>query len=457
MSKLLIVDDERSLLEVLQIVFKREGHEVATASSAQEALLQMEGRVFDLVISDIKMKDSSGIVLLSEIRALNPDTPVIMMTAYATTDTAIQALKLGAADYILKDNENFVDEITLTAAKTLENARLNREHRLLKLNFTRQNAIQNMVGSSPKMQELLQTIKTLGTNQSTILITGESGTGKELVAKAIHANSTRSDCPFISINCGAFPETLLESELFGYMKGAFTGASGNKKGLFEAADKGTFFLDEIAEMSLAMQVKLLRVLQEKMLRRVGGTEEIPIDVRVIAATNRDLHTQISEGKFREDLFYRISVIPLEIPPLRERREDIPALAEHFLQKYNLQMQRSILGISDAAMECLLHYEWPGNVRELENAIERAVAFETTEEIRVERLPVRINCLSAGHVASTSRIPPNGIDLEKEVAQIEKNYLIAALQKAGGVQTKAAELLKISFRSFRYLAKKYALR
>jgi two-component system, NtrC family, response regulator PilR len=457
MSKLLIVDDERSLREVLQMVFKKEGYDARAASGYHSAAEQIRADVFDLVVSDIKMRDGSGIDLLRDIRASNPETLVIMMTAYATTENAIQALKMGAVDYILKDNESFVDEVKIAVGKSLEYFRLRQEHRVLKAHFSQQNAIHNIVGSSPKMKELFHSIETIGATQSTVLITGESGTGKELVAKAIHVNSTRSELSFVSINCGAFPETLLESELFGYMKGAFTGAAINKKGLFEVADKGTIFLDEIGEMSLSMQVKLLRVLQEKRFRRVGGTEEIPLDVRVIAATNQDLQKLMSENRFREDLYYRVSVIPLEMPPLRERKEDIPVLAHHFLTKFNLQMQRSILRVSQEALRCLEQYDWPGNVRELENTIERAVAFETTEEIKPERLPPKISWLNPSEITKSGKIPENGIDLERHIEEIEKAYIIEALQKSGGVQTRAAELLKMSFRSFRYFVKKYDIR
>jgi len=457
MSNLLIVDDERSLREVLQMVFKKEGYNVSLASSYQEAVAQVKASVYDLVVSDIKMNDGSGIDLLRDIKATNPETLVVMITAYATTENAIQALKMGAVDYILKDNEDFVEEIKIAVAKSLEFYRLRQEHRLLKRQFKQQNAIHNIIGSSPKMKELFSMIETIGATQSTVLVTGESGTGKELVAKAIHLNSSRNDLPFVSINCGAFPETLLESELFGYMKGAFTGATINKKGLFEVADKGTIFLDEIGEMSLSMQVKLLRVLQEKEFRRVGGTEEIPLDVRIIAATNNDLQKLMAEGKFREDLYYRVSVIPLEIPPLRERKEDISCLASHFLKKFNLQMERSILRISEEAMRSLEQYDWPGNVRELENTVERAVAFETTEEVKVERLPPQMSYLNPSEIAGADKIPKNGIDLEKHIEEIEKSYIVEALQKSGGVQTRAAELLKMSFRSFRYFVKKYELR
>ncbi|MFN8005967.1 MAG: sigma-54 dependent transcriptional regulator [Terriglobia bacterium] len=457
MSKLLIVDDERSLREVLQVVFKKEGHTVAAASGFQEAQHLLKNNLFDLVVTDIKMSDGSGLDVLREVKSGNAETLVVMMTAYATTDNAIQALKMGAADYILKDNEDFIEEMKISVSKSLEFYRLRQEHRLLKQQFGQQNGIDQIIGTSPMMKELFRAIETIGATQSTALITGESGTGKELVAKAIHLKSARADLPFVSINCGAFPETLLESELFGYMRGAFTGATANKKGLFEVADKGTMFLDEIGEMSLSMQVKLLRVLQEKRFRRVGGTDEVSVDVRVIAATNKDLLKLVAENRFREDLYYRVSVIPLDIPPLRKRKEDIPLLVEHFLNKFNVQMQRSILGVSEEAMRRLEQYDWPGNVRELENTIERAVAFETAEEIRPERLPPRISCMAANEISEYDKIPENGIDLERHLSEIEKSYILEALHKSGGIQTRAAELLKMSFRSFRYFAKKYDLR
>jgi two-component system, NtrC family, response regulator PilR len=457
MSKLLIVDDERSLREVLHMVFKKEGYAVSVATGYEDAVQHLKSNVFDLVVSDIKMKDGSGIDLLREVKSTNAETLVVMMTAYATTENAIQALKIGAADYILKDNENFIDEMKLAVAKSLEFYRLRQENRLMRRQFSSENGMGNIIGNSPKMKELFHAIETIGSTQSTVLITGESGTGKELVAKAIHLSSSRADLPFVSINCGAFPETLLESELFGYMKGAFTGATMNKKGLFEVSDKGTVFLDEIGEMSLSMQVKLLRVLQERKFRRVGGTDELAVDTRVIAATNKNPSKLVAEGKFREDLYYRVSVIPVEIAPLRERKEDIPLLAEHFLKKFNIQMQRSILRISDEAMRCLEQHDWPGNVRELENTIERAVAFETTEEIKIERLPPKISRRNPSESNGSDKIPETGIDLEKHLAEIEKSYIIEALQKTGGVQTKAAELLKMTFRSFRYFVKKYDVR
>jgi len=318
------------------------------------------------------------------------------------------------------------------------------------------------VGASPAMEKLKQTIRTVASTQSTILIYGESGTGKELVARAVHVCSPRAGEPFVSINCGAFPETLLESELFGYVKGAFTGANQNKRGLFEVADQGTIFLDEISEMTLTMQVKLLRVLQERSVRPVGGTTEIPIDVRVIAATNRDLDRQVAENTFREDLYYRLSVIPVSVPPLRERREDIPVLVNHFLKKYAPAAGKSIFRVNAHSLSALSGYDWPGNVRQLENTIERAVALETGEELNVE-LPAersKARAAAAGVGGPVSIAPgsvlPEGVDMEKYVADIERSLLLAALAQSNGVQTRAAEVLKISYRSFRHLAKKYEL-
>src|SRR5881397_631035 len=405
MSNLLIVDDERSLREVLQMVFKKEGYNVSVASSYHEAVAQVKASVYDLVVSDIKMNDGSGIDLLKDIKATNPETLVVMITAYATTENAIQALKMGAVDYILKDNENFVEEIKIAVAKSLEFYRLRQEHRLLKRHFKQQNGIHNIVGSSPKMKELFQMIETIGATQSTVLITGESGTGKELVAKAIHLNGSRSERPFVSINCGAFPETLLESELFGYMKGAFTGAGSNRQGLFESANSGTIFLDEIGEMTPAMQVKLLRVLQERKLRPLGGTAEVAIDVRVVAATNRDLKDSIAKGLFREDLYYRITVITLRVPALRERLEDVVLLAFHFLRLYAAKSGKRIYGISTEALRRLESCAWPGNVRELENTIERAVALETTDMIQAERLTETV-----GAAPPHSAVGPAGFQL-----------------------------------------------
>src|SRR5262244_778452 len=369
-ANILIVDDERSIRELLEIFLKKQGFLVTSASSAEEGLVQAKTTEFDVIVSDIKMADMSGIDFLRELRDMGFNGQFILLTAFATAETAIQALKMGAFDYIIK-TENFIEELKLVVFAALENRRLREENSFLRREFKKMHGMGNLIGRSQKMQELFKMIEVVSATNSTILITGESGTGKELVAKAIHLNSTRAEDQFISVNCGAFTETLLESELFGYMRGAFTGATTNKKGLFEVSDKGTIFLDEVGDTSLAMQVKLLRVLQERTLRRVGGTEEIPVDVRIIAATNRDLSEMVAENQFSEDLFYRISVIPLELPTLRHRRDDIPLLADYFLGRLNSSMAKRIDRLSDEALKKIESYDWPGNVRELENAMERA--------------------------------------------------------------------------------------
>ncbi|HXU07807.1 MAG TPA: sigma-54 dependent transcriptional regulator, partial [Blastocatellia bacterium] len=375
MEKLLVVDDERSMRELLELVLKREGYAVHTAENGTRALELVRQNVYDLIISDVKMPDINGIELLARVREISPETMVIMITAFATVDTARKAFKLGAEDLVIKDAGFDVEELKVSIGKVLEKKHLRQENVLLKRELRQRNSLDNIIGRSPQMQAIYQMIETVAATTSTVLITGESGTGKELVARAIHSMSDRSTAAFVSINCGAFTETLLESELFGYMKGSFTGAVSNRKGLFEAAEGGTIFLDEIGETTPAMQVKLLRVLQERNIRRVGGLEEIPVDVRVVAATNRDLSQMVDDGTFRNDLYYRISVIPIEMPPLRARRVDIPELVKHFLEKYSAAANRPILEISEEAIRYLESYDWPGNVRELENTIERAVALE----------------------------------------------------------------------------------
>src|SRR5215471_1651481 len=407
-ANILVVDDERSIREVLQIFLKKEGFNVTAATNAEAALQLTKSTEFDLIVSDIKMEEMSGIDLLREVRAQGFNGQFILLTAFATAETAIQALKMGAYDYIIK-TENFIEELKLVVFAALENRRLREENSFLRREFKKMHRMGNLIGRSQKMQELFKMIEVVSATNSTILITGESGTGKELVAKAIHLNSPRAEDQFISVNCGAFTETLLESELFGYMKGAFTGAATNKKGLFEVADKGTIFLDEIGETSPAMQVKLLRVLQERTIRRVGGTEEIAVDVRIISATNRDLSGMVTENQFREDLFYRISVIPLELAPLRHRRDDIPLLADHFLSRLNTTMGKKIDRISDEALKKLETYEWPGNVRELENALERAFILETSNELSAHNLPESVSINP--RMRSMTNFPDEGFDLE----------------------------------------------
>ncbi len=456
MEKILVVDDERSMRELLELVLKREGYAVHTAENGSRALDLVRQNLYDLIISDVKMPDINGIELLERVREVSPDTMVIMITAFATVDTARRAFKLGAEDFVIKDSGFDVEELKVTVGKVLEKKHLRQENVLLKRELRQRNSLDNIIGRSPQMQAVYQMIETVAATASTVLITGESGTGKELAARAIHHMSDRASHPFVSINCGAFTETLLESELFGYMKGSFTGAVANRKGLFEAAEGGTIFLDEIGETTLTMQVKLLRVLQERCIRRVGGLEEIPVDCRVVAATNRDLSQMVEDNTFRNDLFYRISVIPLEMPPLRARRMDIPELVRHFLIKYSAAAGRSTLDISEEAGNYLEGYDWPGNVRELENTIERAVALEPTGIVQPQRLPERILKYKPRTITDID-LPEEGIDLEGYLAQLEKDYIIRALQRTGGNQTRAAEILNMSVRSLRHLLDKHKIR
>ncbi|HEV7643905.1 MAG TPA: sigma-54 dependent transcriptional regulator [Pyrinomonadaceae bacterium] len=454
MSNLLIVDDEQSYRQLLTLVFETEGYKVRTAKNGREAVEMLLVEPADLVISDVRMPDMDGIELLSAAREFLPDLGVVLMTAFASVETARDAFKLGADDFIQKPFD--VEELKLIVKKTLEKQALVVENRAFKRAQRERGSLKNIIGRSPKMQAVFQMIETVAEVQSTILITGESGTGKELVARAIHDLSPRAERPFISINCGAFTETLLESELFGYVKGAFTGANTNRKGLFEAANSGTIFLDEIGEMSSAMQVKLLRVLQEKRVRPVGAHDETPFDTRVIAATNRDLKGMVDNNEFREDLFYRVSVIPISLPSLRERKEDISDLVTHFIAKFCEQSKRE-LGITDKALQLLENYAWFGNVRELEHTIERAVALEKNGEIHPERLPDHITNYNPERIKAEFSLPADGIDLSAHINQLEKTYVLEALRTTQGSQTRAAELLKIPVRSLRHLLDKHDIR
>jgi two-component system, NtrC family, response regulator PilR len=454
-ARLLVVDDERSMRELLSIVLRREGYDVTLAENGRAAIDRLERGRFDLLVSDIKMPDMTGVDVLRAAKRLDPDILGIMITAFASADTAIEAMRLGAHDYLSKPFD--VDELKMKVRNALEQRQLRQENVLLKRALGSTHQFANIVGRSDKMLAIFKLIEQIARTESTVLVTGESGTGKEWVARAIHFYSLRRDRPFVALNCGALPETLLESELFGHMKGAFTGASANKKGLIEAAEKGTLFLDEIGEMTPMMQVKLLRVLQERKFRRLGGVEELECTMRVIAATNQDLNKMVAEGKFREDLFYRINVIPIHLPPLRDRDEDVPLLAEYFLAKYRDQMAKDIHGLSQETMDLLEAYEWPGNIRELENVIERAVALEKSQTILPESLPEHIAKRVAKGPAAAGLLPESGFSLEEHVEGLEKEYITQALVRAGGVQVKAAELLGMSFRSFRYYAKKYNLK
>jgi two-component system response regulator PilR (NtrC family) len=454
MASILVCDDQRSICEMLDISLRKEGHRVETVNAGEAAKKKLSSANYEVLITDIKMPQTDGIEVLRFARQSSPDTSVILITAVEDYEAAVQAVRVGAFDYIHK-GPGLMEELKVSVGRALQTLTLQRENFAFKRDAASRNSLDNIIGQSPAVEKLKTTIRTIAPTGSTVLIYGESGTGKELVARAVHACSPRSSEPFVSINCGAFPETLLESELFGYVKGAFTGANQNKRGLFEVANGGTIFLDEISEMSVSMQVKLLRVLQERTIRPVGGTQEAAIDVRVIAATNKDLSEMVRANTFREDLYYRVSVIPIHVPPLRERREDLELLASHFLKKYAAAAQKSVVRLAADSLDALRTYEWPGNVRELENTIERAVALETGPELKVEldSGSPRLRAAAAG-ASSVPNVTPDGLDFEKYVAEIERSLIESALEQTGGVQTRAAELLKVSYRSFRHLLKKY---
>ena len=449
MPNLLIVDDEKGYREVLSVVFEADGYAVRCAPHGQGAIAQLKKEPADLIISDVRMPDMDGIELLKHVRSLDSDIGVVMMTAYGTIDTAREAFKLGADDFVQKPFNN--DELRLIVRRTLERRAIVSENRAFRTAQRARGRRENIVGGSAVMQELYSTIETIAREQATVLITGESGTGKELVARAIHDLSDRGDRPFIPINCGALPDTLLESELFGFMKGAFTGASESRAGMFEASDKGTIFLDEIGDMSQAMQVKILRVLQERRIRRIGASNEVSVDTRVIAATNRDLRPMVEDGSFRQDLFYRISVIPLRVPPLRERREDIPDLVKHFVKIFSSRSGKKV-GISQDAVNALMNRPWEGNVRELEHAIERAVALTPSgAEITGEK------CTGEnGSAGLPILFPQDGIHLPTHLNEIEKAYVEEALHRADGNRTRAAALLKMPVHAYRHLLGKHGL-
>jgi len=463
--RILIVDDEPSMRDMLRIVLRRDGFDVLLAANGAEAIAILEKERVDLLLSDIRMPDVGGVEVLRAAKKVNRDIIAFMMTAFASTDSAVEAMRLGAVDYFTKPFN--MDELRLKVRQHLEAHRIKQENVLLKRALNTSHEFCNIIGRSEAMLGVFKMIETIAKTNSTVLITGESGTGKDLVARAVHYNSLRRDHPFVALNCGALPETLLESELFGHMRGAFTGADANKKGLVEVAEHGTIFLDEIGEMSATMQVKLLRVLQDRRFRRLGGTEEVQADIRVIAATNQDLEKMVAENRFREDLYYRINVIHLHLPPLRERREDVSLLADHFLAKFSEGIEKPVRTISREALEVLSAHDWPGNVRELENAIERAVALEQTQVVLPESLPAQVRSRSSKRVGATDSpvgdksggMPElkEGFDLEALGEEFYRHYIALALERAGGVQTKAAEMLGMSFRSFRYYAKKFNLR
>ncbi len=448
---ILIVDDDQSLREFLEIFFAKEGFRVFTAGDGEEALKLLEKTSVDLVLADIRMPKVDGLKFLKLLRRKGLELPIIMITAYASLDSAVEAKKEGAFDYVSKPFK--LDELRALVNKALRK----RE----KTSFPKDYEFMGLIGRSPAMQRVFEMLPRVAAVPSNVLITGESGTGKELVARAIHQLSARKDRPFIVVNCGGIPPNLLESELFGYKTGAFTGATKEKPGLFALAHKGTIFLDEVGELPPELQVKLLRVVQEKSFLPLGATSEVKTDVRIISATNRDLEKEVLEGRFREDLFYRLNVISINLPPLRERREDIPLLVEHFLRKYAQKLGKKIEGISDFALKALMEYDFPGNVRELENIIERSVALETgplilPESLTLSHLKSRRFKTSKEGPSFEISLPEGGIDLEALLNQIEVSLLKQALERTNGNKTEAAKLLGLNFRSFRYRLAKYRL-
>jgi two-component system response regulator PilR (NtrC family) len=463
-GRILIVDDERSMREFLRIALQRSGHEVATAGSPDEARPLYEAEPFDVVITDLRMTGGTGLDVLREVRQRRPETQVVVVTAYATADTAIAALKQGAYDYLTKPFK--VDEIGVVVERALEKRRLITDNEELRHALEERFRLDRMVGKSPAMQRLFELLRKVAPARTSVLLSGESGTGKEMVARALHHLSPRADKPFVAINCGAIPESLLESELFGHLKGAFTGATMDRPGLFASAHGGTLLLDEIGEVGAQMQVKLLRVLQERKVKRVGGVSEEEVDVRVVAATNRDLEAEVERGAFRQDLYYRLNVIQLHLPPLRNRAEDIPLLVEHFIRKHAAALGRTIVGVEPDAMATLCDYDYPGNVRELENLVERAVTLESGDRITRAALPELVPRRrprreapapgAPGTQGAPAEWPDDGIDLDRALAEYERDLIQRALERAGGVRKTAAKELHVSLRSLRYRLAKLGL-
>ncbi|MBI3637290.1 MAG: sigma-54-dependent Fis family transcriptional regulator [Candidatus Rokubacteria bacterium] len=451
---ILVVDDERSMRELLEITLRQAGYSVTVADGGESALEILKGTTFDLVITDLRMRTVGGLDVLRAVKEHAPDTVVLVVTAYASTETAVEAMRLGAYDYITKPFK--LDEIKLTAANALERKRLQEENRALKRELRRERGLPSFVGRSRRMLELFDIIRKTADSTSNVLITGESGTGKELVARAIHEESERRAGPFVSVNSGAIPEGLLESELFGHVKGSFTGAVANTEGLFAAADGGTLFLDEVTEIPVSVQVKLLRAIQEREIRRVGGTEDVPVDVRLIAASNRNVEKAVDDGTLRGDLFYRLNVIPIQVPPLRERREDIPLLVAHFIQKVARETGKAVRGVTPEALAVLEQYRWPGNIRELENVVERAIVLGGGDTIGLDALPPGLMSKTPASLLGVE-IPHDGLDMEAMIEDLERRYIQLALERTGGNQTRAADILGLTFRQFRYKLQKHAAR
>jgi two-component system response regulator PilR (NtrC family) len=452
---ILIVDDERSMREFLAIYLRRAGHRVEAAGDAESGRKAVAAREYDVVITDLRMPDGTGLDILGDTKKLFPDTQVVIVTAFATAETAIAAMKAGAYDYLTKPFK--VDEVSLVVERALERRALRRQNVVLRDEIKGRYKLERLIGKSPAMGRVFDVIRKIAPARTSVLLIGESGTGKELAARALHELSGRAENEFVAVNCGAIPESLIESEFFGHVKGAFTGANTDRPGLFEAAHGGTIFLDEIGELPVAMQVKLLRVLQERKVKRVGGVQEKEVDVRVVAATNRDLEAEVEKGAFRQDLFYRLNVIQLRLPPLRERREDLPLLVDHFLRKFSAEHGRPLSGIDPDAMSALMGHSFPGNVRELENLIERAVTLAPGDRISADTLPTLspISTASA-HTGPPPGLPAEGLDLEKVVEDFERGIIIKALEHTRGNRTEAARLLGVTFRSLRYRLSKLGI-
>jgi two-component system, NtrC family, response regulator PilR len=448
-DRLLVVDDEPSMREFLEIMLSQEGYQVVLASNGEEGFKLYRQDEPDLVLTDVKMPGMSGLDLIKEIHSIDPGVPIIAITAYACADDAVRAVRAGAYDYLSKPFQ--IDDLRMIIRNALETRRLRRENQLLRQTLDRQHRFGEIIGKSPQMVEIFDLISRVAPSKANVLVVGESGTGKELVARAIHIHSTRANRPFVTINCTAIPESLLESEMFGHLKGSFTGAIGNKAGLVETAHTGTLFLDEVGDIPLSVQAKLLRFLQEREFRRVGGTDDRKVDVRIIAATNRKLEKEMEQGNFREDLYYRLNVIRIPIPPLAERDEDIPLLVDHFLKKFAAEQGKDIKKVSSLALRILCNYDYPGNIRELENIIERCVTLEDSDQLTADNLPPKLveGPVSKGSPATDLDIPPDGIDLNRTMENLERRLITRALDITGGNRSRAAALLGISFRSLRY--------
>ena len=449
-GSILVVDDEKGQREILNLILQKEGHRVVDVPGGREALERLAGEEFDLILTDLKMQGMSGMELLDKVLATSPQQCVVMMTAHGTIDSAVEAIKKGALDYLEKPLDR--DDLLLTIKRALEHVALLKENSVLHKKLAEARAVPGIIGEHPKIKEMFRVINKIASTSSTVLVFGESGTGKEMVARAIHDLSQRKERPFFAINCAAIPDTLMESELFGHEKGSFTGASTKELGLFEAARGGTLFLDEVGEMNFAMQAKLLRAIQEKEIRRVGGKVNIPVDVRIISATNKDLEAEIRKGTFREDLFYRLNVLRINLPPLRERGSDIISLADFFVKRHSAASGVPVKGISKGALKRLMNYPWPGNVRQLESVIERGVLMAESEHIQPEDLPVEVHEEATAAGRLRFELPVEGVSIE----ELERDLIIKAMDRSCWVIAKAAPLLGMSYKTLQYRLEKFGI-